>query len=813
MQADTIKNQETQENINIRTLKVPEDGSELAKLFNAFNKIWDGGFVGEGKNTSEMALDIVTRTKTIDTYVAEDASNHLVGYCSLHPHYRDKDACYVGILGVHPDVLGKKVGKRLMLKSLEKAVQEGYYRLDLGTWAGNMKAMPLYKKLGLMWVPETSVQMEDYIPLILSNPLFEKFWLKYPDWYSIFKKEITQAEDKDKKGNLHVYTYSFACDEDKLTVWIDRFAKTMIGFDFIFEGDQISISLDASSNDAYRGVEFPLSIIINSNQEINNCSITPELPVGTNLNELDEIPPIIQSTTINGLINIETSAKLYKKDYKGLTPKFNLKFNGNKKITLGIGLKIKSAIEIKPSHKYEVLRLNYNPKQIEIIIENNLEHNLQGKLQITNENNISFNEREIPINLSNKGNNLVKLEIQKLVNQGMTAFECQVEYNTLGEHSFSSITELFNFELPILTLDKQYVIENKRKKNLKIYNGDYLYQVDLRGGELKSNAFNGSIFQAQAIDEGKAFGFNEFRRLLYSWESKLEDSYLILTLSVKSEERPGLKLIKTIKFLINNPLIEIKYDIINQAEFDYSLNLRSYQGSNNNPNRFYHVIPFMNEIIKTDGLYAPRNIFDFGTDLSAYHESWVSLQISEGPVCGVIWKQNEPYSIRLDMCNLDFHVDVKSKSKTTFGTVWLYLDWVGDWKVVRKLWLNNFGLDYVPDFINQESRDIFEINLLSSKFNDDKNYEIKIELKTVLLTDYSGKFKLSSPDQSYEFQHDIDNFICSREKPFFFNTSLEIKEGMQGKNIPIIFKIITDRGILNFERSIIIPINFDHQVS
>ena len=47
-------------------------------------------------------------------------------------YYRDKNACYIGILGAHPDALGKKVGKTLVLKSIEKATKEGNYeRLDL----------------------------------------------------------------------------------------------------------------------------------------------------------------------------------------------------------------------------------------------------------------------------------------------------------------------------------------------------------------------------------------------------------------------------------------------------------------------------------------------------------------------------------------------------------------------------------------------------------------------------------------------------------------------------------------------------------
>ena len=52
-----------------------------------------------------------------------------------------------------------------------------YYGVDyparrhLDTWPGNIKAVPLYKKTGYFWVPETDVHMENYVPLLLRLPV------------------------------------------------------------------------------------------------------------------------------------------------------------------------------------------------------------------------------------------------------------------------------------------------------------------------------------------------------------------------------------------------------------------------------------------------------------------------------------------------------------------------------------------------------------------------------------------------------------------------------------------------------------------
>ena len=50
--------------------------------------------------------------RTVTQLIALDkTTNETVGYCSLLQHWRDKEAAYIGLLGVSPQVLGKKVGK------------------------------------------------------------------------------------------------------------------------------------------------------------------------------------------------------------------------------------------------------------------------------------------------------------------------------------------------------------------------------------------------------------------------------------------------------------------------------------------------------------------------------------------------------------------------------------------------------------------------------------------------------------------------------------------------------------------------------
>ncbi|MCK4482197.1 GNAT family N-acetyltransferase, partial [Candidatus Bathyarchaeota archaeon] len=136
-----------------------EDAAKLAELFNSFDRegLWPGGFTGGVPYTAERILDsFPVAVKNICILVSTH-DGKFTGICTLHPHYEDAEAAYIGLLGVHPDYLGKGHGKALILKSLQIATENNLRRVDLDTWAGNLRAVPLYKKCGLFWVPETSV--------------------------------------------------------------------------------------------------------------------------------------------------------------------------------------------------------------------------------------------------------------------------------------------------------------------------------------------------------------------------------------------------------------------------------------------------------------------------------------------------------------------------------------------------------------------------------------------------------------------------------------------------------------------------------
>lgn len=187
-----------------------EDAHKLAELYNSFDEpgLWPGGFTGGVPFTAERVLDSFPVAQNNICILISTMNGSFTGICSLHPHYEDSDAAYIGLFGVHPDYLGKGHGKVLILKAIQTAKERDIKRVDLDTWAGNLRAVPLYKKCGMFWVPETGVRMQDYVPGILNFPLAKEFFKKH-DWYKIQIRELKPALMNSKLAKWSFFHTNF----------------------------------------------------------------------------------------------------------------------------------------------------------------------------------------------------------------------------------------------------------------------------------------------------------------------------------------------------------------------------------------------------------------------------------------------------------------------------------------------------------------------------------------------------------------------------------------------------------------------------
>ncbi len=182
-----------------------DDADALAKLFNESQEGWPGGFTGGARLTGEKVHEWLSRSNNMLILVAE-AGGEIVGFMQLTRHWADPYAGYVKLLNVHPRYRGRGIGTRLLKGALEAVMREGLLRLDLHTWGGNERALRLYKKMGFMWVPGTSVYMQNYLP---SLALFPGFRDLVEDWSRMlaFEKNFEPKEDGVERHGRKVFLY------------------------------------------------------------------------------------------------------------------------------------------------------------------------------------------------------------------------------------------------------------------------------------------------------------------------------------------------------------------------------------------------------------------------------------------------------------------------------------------------------------------------------------------------------------------------------------------------------------------------------
>lgn len=249
-----------------------------------------------GWNNADMARtpDAVVREhenmSCLNVYLAVQG-DEVLGYCSLSRFSKDPTVLFIGLLNVRPDYHGFGVGKALVLQCVDRTRELGFDQLDLYTWSGNTKAVPLYKKCGFFWERrDDTTHLMNFIPAVLRTPLLQAV-LADCSWYACSTRSLDVAPDGRKENGFEYFRYSWAPPGRWLEV---EFERTGRGIRSI-ETDDYRISLSVDNHELVFGKDYafrlwlenksgrPLSIGVQGRDDgCVRCSYEDELQVETN---------------------------------------------------------------------------------------------------------------------------------------------------------------------------------------------------------------------------------------------------------------------------------------------------------------------------------------------------------------------------------------------------------------------------------------------------------------------------------------------------------------------------------------------------
>lgn len=240
---------------NIRIVEYePRYAKSIADMWNLSGDSWGG----DGTIRTEDSVRQEHENSTnLHVFLAVDGEE-VVGYCSFSHYRNDEGALYVPLLNVRPDYHGKKVGKSLVLKAVETTVRMGWPRLDLFTWAGNTKAVPMYKKCGFFWEKrENSTHLMNFIPTVLRTEALKPYFERL-DWYADGRRNLEIKPDGRRENGFDLFEYRWEKDGLNLRV---EFEKTGRGLRLI-ETDDYLIYAAVDDHKLVFGRSYPVRYTI-----------------------------------------------------------------------------------------------------------------------------------------------------------------------------------------------------------------------------------------------------------------------------------------------------------------------------------------------------------------------------------------------------------------------------------------------------------------------------------------------------------------------------------------------------------------------
>jgi GNAT superfamily N-acetyltransferase len=751
-----------------------DDAGRLAECLNTFDDSdsWPGGFTHGNPFTAQRVLEDWGKRNDIRVIVAH-TDDKIVGHSNVCHASRDKEAAYVGLLGVDPKYQKMGFGKALLIESAQTAAAAGKRRIDLHTWAGNLKAVPLYKRTGYNWVPGTRVLMESHIPGIIGNSLFSDFFEKY-NWYDSFKREINQEVDDITEGQLGVFRYRFEGENgDLLEVTIDREAKGICGFQLTMNGRTLCANVQSSTHTGYIGYgtvpieikiengfdeDLPYSIEVKPEKDLDvrlDGSTTGKLPAGESMRATGQYA-ILKATRS---IDRETNA-----DEKVPTQAewcFKL---GEKAISLFNGLIPSKAVAVTLGPRYPSLS-PFGKEEIGFGVRNNTTEEIKGKIVLTppegvrvSPQNISLKlkpsdvlEESLSISIESDIGSLLSIDFAlDLEDNGSLVRVSSKKFNIPVLGMKGAVAYMSLDDLIILETEDIRAIMNPRPA-LGFLGFDYKPLKRYFGGWNVLGVETGYPFPGEG---------GEWNRLAPMVEIENHGDFADVRLTAEFEERTGLHQAVTYRIHSGSNLIETISKLENVGTSKIAnLGLRCVGWFGGVFDRGF--VPLRGEIFCLDSVDW-SGYRQLPKPAKEYHESWVAMhRHQERYLVGYIWDAEHAKDSRIlrgwDVSRVEYRLpDLNPGETITKNVLRMYIG-DGDWRKVRSLYRRLNGItEPVTEIVDIRSDLEVEITPKTSKqlrkypspiiVDKSKKNEHELRLRLIHETPIEAEIQLKLPD-------------------------------------------------------------------
>jgi len=378
----------------------------VADMWNKSGEGWGGSF-DTGVYTSERVIAKRASGVFYNVYIAMK-DGEAIGYCSFNRYYKDADTGYVHLLNVRPDYHGKGLGKELVLMCVNETIARGLPRLDIHTWPGNTKAVPMYKKCGYFWEDRAdTTHLSNFIPTVLSTEPIKDYF-KTADWYADSTRKIDIKPDGKKVNKFELYEYEWEKDGAHLRVGFEKTGRRIN----LIETDDYRVEMTAKHHELAFGLTYPCSFHVKNKTGKNlNVSITAKNNDVISF-EGSWSGDVIDETTFNGtfFVNPITEAQ----DDMRMHPCVlaDVCING-KTAEFGLGIEPKFPVTVSLGRNKRVAKSGVN-EDVYINIKNGLSSDSTVKFTLPQNPLLKFDQSEFNVRLSGGKDSSIKTIAQVL---------------------------------------------------------------------------------------------------------------------------------------------------------------------------------------------------------------------------------------------------------------------------------------------------------------------------------------------------------------------------------------------------------------
>ena len=676
------------------------DAERLAEFWNRTGAGWPGG--GWDPQTPAEIARMLRERQELGVFVAE-VGDRIVSLCTLAAKPDERNRAYVGFLTADPEFHGRGYGKAVLLRAIERVRDRGIAQVDLHTWPGNLKAVPLYKKSGFMWSPDSGgwgVHMENFTPGARRHPVAREFFRKH-DWYRTMKRDLSLTPDEHKRGKVRVYEYLWEEDGDRLRMVYDRQSWGLL------EVETNELLVACSLDDEKLVAGLPQRIrwqVENRGGEPLDVVLVASADEGVTLDR-KEVLRVGKRAALAGEFEIDPEIEEKEKEPRVPIVRTELLVNGVP-ITLAAGFQVRQAVGFSLDGDGQGLRPGRQERLV-IQCRNELEWPVQARVRIAAPAGVELDRTSARVRIAAKGTAEVPVMV-RAAERGTVGLKVEARVGT-GKRAVSPKPA----DLYAHVLGAGDVVGHVERDRVVLESAALRVSVGRRGGwagVLDKVRNRWDVAGIPCPEVGPPFAWEDFFQTRCEARVEQEPGRAVAVLTTSSTCRPGVMLERRIA-LSNLPVIEVQDALVNGSEARLEGSVQT--GLRLNTRGGMAAAPGAEGVVRILSGGAGRALGEHRLSEKGkeWPEGWYAREDEEGVVVGVLWDRAERVEIHNGWCQLRRALPAAEPGRsTTPGPYYVFVG-DGDYLTVRRWWQMLFGPREDREQRRPETRRPFEFGL------------------------------------------------------------------------------------------------------